>query len=316
MIKYTLPFLFCCLLNNQAFAVKDTLNIFFPSEKFKLAGKLVVPKNRSKKMPVVIFIVGSGGNSSYKTNYVDFINFFIEEPLSDENIAMLYFDKRGVGLSEGKWYNTDFEQRALDAKNAADYLKTLPFLDTQQIYLIGHSQGGWIVQLCLAQYPSTFAGGISMAGATFGVKKQLVNDYQSALICSNPSDTAKAFRKATKKVNTVLAFTSIFPFKQDWKQLNHIKKFEISPYLPKIKKPILYLWGQNDKLVSPQWCMEELNKVFPTGIPDNFSTHTAKGENHSFKETSFCYDGKTKNLPYSTNTRNVMIKWLLNRVNN
>ena len=265
-------------------------------------------------MPAVIFIVGSGGNSSYKTNYADFINFFFEQPLEDENIVLMYFDKRGVGQSEGKWYKTDFEQRALDAKNAGEYLKNFPFVDTQQIYLIGHSQGGWIVQLCLAQYPNTFAGGISMAGATFGVKKQLINDYQSSFICSHQSDPAKAFRKAKKKVNKVLAFTSLFPFKQNWKQLNHIKNFEISPYLSKIEKPILYLWGENDKLVSPQWCIEELNKVFPNGIPENFVTHIAKGENHSFKVASFCYDGKTKNLPYSENSRKIIIQWLLSTV--
>ncbi len=209
-MKYIIQLLLFCFITKQTFASKDTLNIFFQSEKFKIYGKIVVPKNRSIKIPVIIFIVGSGGNSSYKTNYADFINFFLEQPLENENIALMYFDKRGVGQSKGKWYKTDFEQRAIDAKNAAEYLKTLPFVDTQQIYLIGHSQGCWIVQLCLAQYPNTFAGGISMAGATFGVKKQLINDYQSTFICSHQSDPAKAFSKAKKKVNTVLAFTTLF----------------------------------------------------------------------------------------------------------
>ncbi len=309
-----MQFLLCCFITKQTFALKDTLNIFFQSEKLKIQGKIVAPKNRNIKIPVVIFIVGSGGNSSYKTNYADFTNFFLEQPLENENIALMYFDKRGVGQSEGKWYKTDFDQRALDAKNAAEYLKTLPFVDTQQIYLIGHSQGGWIVQLCLAQYPNTFAGGISMAGATFGVKKQLLNDYRSTFICSHQSDTAKAFSKAKKKVNAVLTFTELFPFKQNWKQLNRIKNFEILNYLSKIEKPILYLWGENDQLVSPQWCKEELNKVFTNGIPENFETHIAKGENHSFKVASFCYKGNAKNLPYSENSREIIIKWLLNTV--
>jgi predicted peptidase len=40
-----------------------------------------------------------------------------------------------------------------------------------RLYIVGHSQGGWIVQVALANYPTVFAGGISMAGPTFSVRK-------------------------------------------------------------------------------------------------------------------------------------------------
>jgi len=82
-----------------------------------------------------------------------------------DSVAVLYFDKRGIGQSEGKWFNTSFEERAADVKAAADYLKTLSNIDTNKIAVVGHSQGG-----CLAKYPKTFAGGISMAGPTFSAK--------------------------------------------------------------------------------------------------------------------------------------------------
>ncbi len=87
-MKYTIQFLLFCFITKQTFASKDTLHIFFQSEKFKIHGKIVVPKNRSIKIPVIIFIVGSGGNSSYNTNYADFTNFFLEQPLENENIAL------------------------------------------------------------------------------------------------------------------------------------------------------------------------------------------------------------------------------------
>lgn len=311
---YTIPLLIFCFINTKSSAIQDTLPVSFQSEKYKLNGKVIAPKDRSFKMPVIIFLVGSGGNSSYSTNYADFLNFFLEQPLTNQKIALMYFDKRGVGQSEGVWYKTDFEQRAIDAKNAAAYLKTLPFIDAEQIFLVGHSQGGWIVQMCLAQYPDVFAGGISMAGATFGVKKQLINDYQSTFICSNHLPKEKAYEKAKKKVNNVLALTAIFPLKQNWKQLKHIRKFEIARYLPKIIDPFLFMWGENDRLVSPEWCIEELHKNFSNGIPNNFETYIAKGENHSFKIASVCYDGKSKDIAYSEASRTKMIKWLLNNL--
>lgn len=67
--------------------------------------------------------------------------------------ALVYFDKRGVGKSEGLWYNTTFEQRALDAKNVALAIQKFEFVDHKNIYVIGHSQGGWIAQIALAEYP-------------------------------------------------------------------------------------------------------------------------------------------------------------------
>ena len=121
MTNPIMQLLLFCFITQQTFAAKDTLDISFESDHYEIDGKILAPKNRSIKMPVVIFLVGSGGNSSYSTNYADFINFFLEQPLANENIALMYFDKRGVGQSEGKWYKTNFEQRALDAKNAAEY---------------------------------------------------------------------------------------------------------------------------------------------------------------------------------------------------
>jgi hypothetical protein len=299
----------------KSFAMWDTLNISFDSEGYRICGKLMAPKGRKSKMPAIIFLVGSGHNSSYATNYADFLSFFLEQPLSTTEIALLYFDKRGVGQSEGVWHQTDFGQRAVDARNAALYLKTLPFIDSARVFVVGHSQGGWVVQICLAEYPDVFAGGISMAGPAFGVKKQLVNDYQSTYICSASLSEAAAYRKARKKVNKVLAFTTLFPLKENWKQLKRIRKFAPQPYLSKIKRPILLMWGETDRLVSPSWCMEELSGIFPNGIPANFQTYIGAGEDHSFALAPFCDDGKAKGRFYSEISREKLINWLQSNLN-
>ena len=282
--------------------------VSFKSGKYTLKGNLLVPKTSGRKFPVIIFIVGSG-LSSYASNYTKFLDSLFGKNLPLDSVALLYFDKRGIGQSEGKWFNTSFEERAADTKAAADYLKTLSNIDTNKIAVVGHSQGGWIVQICLAKYPETFVGGISMAGPTFSVKKQLINDYQTKFICAEHLNSIKANRKAEKSVNRDLIFTSLFPFKETWKQLKVIKKFEPGSYLKKIQKPILLMFAENDALVYPNWCLKELSNVFPSGIPSNFDTMVIKGVNHGFMISSLCYNGSFKTIPYSDDCKKAILNW-------
>ena len=284
------------------------ISISFKSGKYTLKGNLLVPKTSGRKFPVIIFSVGSAA-SSYASNYTKFLDSLFEMNLPLDSVALLYFDKRGIGQSEGKWFNTSFEERAADVKAAADYLKTLSNIDTNKIAVVGHSQGGWIVQICLAKYPETFVGGISMAGPTFSVKKQLINDYQTKFICTENLDSIKANRKAEKSVNRDLVFTSLFPFKENWKQLKVIKHFEPSNYLKKIDKPILLMFAENDALVYPNWCLNALSNVFPNGLPHNFDTMVIKEANHGFKISSLCFNGSFKTIPYSYDCKKAILNW-------
>ena len=287
---------------------KKGIPVSFKSGPYTLKGNLLMPKISGRKFPVFIFSVGSAV-SSHTSNYAKFIDSLFEKNLPMDSIAILYFDKRGIGQSEGKWFNTNFEERAADVKAAADYLKTLSTIDTNKIALVGHSQGGWIVQICLAKYPETFVGGISMAGPTFSVRDQLVNDYQSKYMCAKNLDSNVAHRKAKKQVNRDLFLTSLFPFQENWKQLKVIKEFDPSSYLKKIKKPILLMFAENDALVYPAWCERALIKVFPEGNPNNFNTVTIKNVNHGFMISTLCYNGSFKTIPYAEECKTEVLNW-------
>ncbi|WP_194778094.1 alpha/beta hydrolase family protein [Pararhodonellum marinum] len=305
---------FC--LNLSIAGPKDSLSVQFESDNVILKGKLILPKGEDNKVPAVIFLIGSGGYGSYSKDYKGFLEFFLERPFRNDDVAFMFFDKRGVGESEGIWYKADFEQRARDAMHAAEFLKTVPQIDQEKIYVVGHSQGGWIVQICLSEYSHLFAGGISMAGPTFNVKKQLINDYQSAFICNKDLDPAGALKKAKRRVNRDLTIVSILPLQKDWKQLKVIRKFDPNEYLLNIKKPLLFLFAENDRLVNPEWSLEHLNELYPNGLPDNFTYHIAAGENHSFKTSPFCYKGAWSDLKFSEKTKNVMVDWIKNEIGN
>jgi pimeloyl-ACP methyl ester carboxylesterase len=149
-----------------------------------------------------------------------------------------------------------------------------------RLYIVGHSQGGWIVQVALANYPTVFAGGSSVAGPTFSVRKQLINDYQSKFSCNKGFSEKKAYRKAVQKNNNVLLLSALFGKKGNLQQLNRIKEFEPEPYLLKINRPLLLLFAENDALVNIDWCMQELQQLFPDGKPATMEAFKVKGETH------------------------------------
>ncbi len=296
---------------NKRFALKECNEVSFKSGNYTIKGCLKTPKDVKRRIPVIIFCVGSGGQSSYGDNfYSKFLDTLFEQNLPKDSIAFLYFDKRGVGKSEGKWYITDFEQRAEDVKAGADYLKYLPFIDSNKIIVAGHSQGGWIAHICLSKYPETFSGGISMAGPTFGVKEQVINDYTSAMMCQKGLTENNAREKALKKVKFDFLFTSLFPFRPEWKQLAVVKKFDPSQYLATIKKPLLLLLCENDALVSPGNSLIGLNKLYPNDSASNFQVAIIRGANHSFKLADLCYNGSYENIPFSEQARKEIYYWV------
>ena len=67
--------------------------------------------------------------------------------LVQRGFAVLRFDKRGVGKSEGE-YSKDFDHMTLlagDLVAAADFVKGDSRIDASRIGLMGSSQAGWVV---------------------------------------------------------------------------------------------------------------------------------------------------------------------------
>jgi pimeloyl-ACP methyl ester carboxylesterase len=292
----------------------DSITITVQSEGYALNGVLLKSRDDYEKHPAIIFLVGSGGTSSHSTDYKNFVNYYLENELLDRGFAIVYFDKRGVESSEGVWYNTTFEQRALDAKNIAMEVAGLDFIDVNHIYLVGHSQGGWIAQIAIASWPEIFAGAISMAGPTYGVRKQIIDEYHSRFICDDNVSDEAALRKATRNVNRDLFIISLLGWTGNWKQLRIIRDFEADGYIRSIKKPFLFIFAENDELVNPKWAMEDLEKIFPDGLPPFIETYTAAGQNHSFRLAPICYRGEWDELQYSESTRMNMVEWLTSQL--
>ncbi len=112
----------------------------------KLAGTLTLPKH-VKKPAVAILITGSGpqNRNSEILGHQPFL--VLSDYLTNNGIAVLRYDDRGVADSEGTQEGKTSVDFATDVDAAITYLKTRKDINTKKIGLIGHSEGGFIAPM-------------------------------------------------------------------------------------------------------------------------------------------------------------------------
>jgi len=116
-----------------------------------LAGTLTLPQGTGP-FPVVILISGMGPNDRDYGMLGHKLFLVIADYITNNGIAVLRYDKRGIGKSTGIYSASLTSQDfAEDAKVAVDYLKTRSDIDSKIIGLLGHSEGGMIAQMIAAQ---------------------------------------------------------------------------------------------------------------------------------------------------------------------
>ena len=95
-------------------------------------------------------------------------------------MAVLGYDKRGVGGSTGDWNTASFEDLAGDVVAAFEYLKTRRDIDRTQIGLLGVSQAGWVMPLAAVR-ARDMAFLISVSGAGIPASETTVDQAQNEM---------------------------------------------------------------------------------------------------------------------------------------
>jgi uncharacterized protein len=115
-------------------------DVEFTSEGASLAGTLYFPDSEAPSAAVVL-LHGSARKDSLRMNA-------LANALANDGFAVLTYDKRGLGQSEGVFQDGDneaaFTLLATDALAAVDAIATTPKLRGVPVGLLGISQGGWI----------------------------------------------------------------------------------------------------------------------------------------------------------------------------
>lgn len=128
---------------------KDTeeLPVIFKSGEQQIVGILHLSK-LNKKAPLIIFCHGWSANRLGTWNA-----FFVKaaREFAKNNYAVLRFDFRGCGDSEGKFEDQTTTSMLEDLDNILSQITSYTEIDSSKICLIGHSQGGYVAFLKTAQ---------------------------------------------------------------------------------------------------------------------------------------------------------------------
>lgn len=114
-------------------------DVSFKSDGTVLAGTLVLPAGPGP-YPSVVLLHGSGRQGKESWAYRSWADL-----LARLGLAVLYYDKRGVGMSEGE-YDAGLRQLADDGAAAVNYLRSRPEIDPDRVGLKGSSQGAWLAE--------------------------------------------------------------------------------------------------------------------------------------------------------------------------
>lgn len=121
--------------------------VTFRSKNKQIVGILHLP-NR-KKSPVIIMCHGFTG-SKIGTAYGLFVQAARE--FCKKGFAVLRFDFRGSGDSEGKFEDQTIETEVEDTKSALGFVKKIPTIDKNKIGIIGFSRGGAVAIIAASMY--------------------------------------------------------------------------------------------------------------------------------------------------------------------
>jgi pimeloyl-ACP methyl ester carboxylesterase len=118
----------------------------------KLAGTLTIPEGK-RPFPAAILLSGSGPNDRNESLFGHKPFLVLADYLTRHGVAVLRYDKRGLGKPRGEFLQATTADFADDAEGALDYLKTRPEIDRKAIGLIGHSEGGLEAPMVAARRP-------------------------------------------------------------------------------------------------------------------------------------------------------------------
>ncbi|SNS03106.1 hypothetical protein SAMN06269173_11843 [Hymenobacter mucosus] len=255
--------------------------------KIRLAGTLTIPAGPGP-FPAVALLSDSGPQDRDAEQQEYRMFGMLADHLTRRGIAVLRFDDRGVGKSQGNYLTATTADLMGDAQAAMTFLRARNLVDPQHIGLIGHGEGANVALLAAAQpEPAAPAFVVSLAGYGLPGRDVLVRQQVEILrlIGANPAQVKAALdfhqhmidiirqtpndNQARGKVAAYLRLnnTDLDPqmararaaqLTSPWSR--YFLDFDPVVLLPNVKCPVLALNGTADLQVDPAQNLGVLKK--------------------------------------------------------
>jgi uncharacterized protein len=324
-------------------------DVTFTNSKFniKLAGTLTIPSG-SGPFKAVILITGSGAQNRNEELMGHKPFLVIADYLSRNGIAVLRYDDRGVGGSQGKYSEATSFDLATDAEAAFEFLKNNPKINQKEIGMLGHSEGGLIAPIAASLNPSV-AFIVSLAGPGVTGQQILIRQSQDIGRLSGLSEDAikestetnkklfavlrkeKDNNKAEKKILAIYkeSLEKKKTSKEDTeKAVNQLKTtFGANQYTwfryfigtdpatfwKKVDCPVLALNGDKDLQVSANENLPAIEKALKSSGNNSVKTIKVAGVNHLFQHctTGLPSEYGTIEETFSPDVLKIISDWIL-----
>jgi hypothetical protein len=237
-----------------------SIPVRFRSDGATLAGTLLLPPGSGRRAAVA-YVTGSGPTTR---EYLP----ELQALLLRNGVAVLAYDKRGVGASGGSYpgespTETAIDQLARDAAAAARFLAGRAEVDPARVGLAGHSQAGWIMPLAASREPAvrflvTFSGPAVTADEN-DLYQTLAGEGESPQRMTNAAIDSQVERAGPGGVDPV-------------------------PSIAALRIPALWLYGSLDHIVPPRLSAKRLAPLAAEPGRD-FTVWTFPRANHALVET-------------------------------
>jgi pimeloyl-ACP methyl ester carboxylesterase len=298
---------------------------------YHLAGTLTLPQNKEEKHPLILFVHGSGELDRNENAKGLNINAFKElsDLAADQGFSALRYDNRGIGQSGGDYFSTGVFDLVEDAAAAVQFAKKHPQIHSEQIVLLGHSEGCLVIPAVHQKIP--VQGMILLSGSaeplavtTEWQRKQIIDDFHQTkgfagwllrllkadqkllnmntqLIEKLNSTTEDVIRFKGKKINA------------KWNR-EHVQ-FDVREYLTNVECPVLAITGTKDVQVKP----EQVKGICEL-VQGRCDHHLIENMTHMLRKTDVNYGfqailkdyKKQVRKPVDDELKQIIVEWLKN----
>ncbi len=316
-----------------------------------LVGTLTLPK-KEKKFPAVILKGGSLPNNRDMESYHHKPFLLIADYLTRNGIAVLRCDDRGVGRSTGDFMKSTIVDFSGDLLAGYEFLSSRPEIQSNEIGLIGHSEGAIVASIAASQCKDIkFV--IMLAGPGISLRKvyeaQLELNYRNGVTSTEQNRFSKKlnetiYRLLNQNLESKAIFDSLMIFKNEGinflgnpEVMNDFRKGQLfsslmqiktsphnlfslnafpSEYIEKLSCPVLSLNGSNDIFVPAAINQEAIRQALLKGGNKDYKILELDSLNHNFQQckTGSIKESLTIEQTFSPHALDLMARWILEHV--
>jgi len=286
--------------------VADSVTVRNDTAGLALAGTLTRPKGGGPH-PAVVLVSGSGPQDRNSEVFNHKLFHVLADHLTRQGIAVLRYDERGVGASEGAFDGATSEDFASDVAAAVRFLRAQSAINPDAVGLLGMSEGGLVAPMVHTQFEAVdFL--VLMAGPSVPGDEILVEQgAQMASAQGAPSSAVDSVRSGQRRIMNAIRTASDsaaideqmrsmlktrgLPDAQIQSQIEQVTspwfrffvRHDPGPTLRQVDVPVLALYGSKDLQVTPEQNAGPMREALRSSPSDDVTVRVLDGLNHLFQ---------------------------------